>query len=103
MDARAFVVDGHEVVLSGRERAVFEALAGRPGAVIPKARLAREIWGSAGSIDAVNTTVSRLRRRLGPAAGAVRTTRNRGYWLDVRARVVPGSRSPQPLPSDSGT
>jgi uroporphyrinogen-III synthase len=77
------IIDGEHVVLSGRERAVFEALARRPGAVIPKARLARDVWGSAGSTRAVDTTVSRLRRRLGPAGPAVRTTRNRGYWLDA--------------------
>jgi uroporphyrinogen-III synthase len=77
------IIDGQHVVLSGRERAVFEALARRPGAVIAKARLARDVWGSAGSTRAVDTTVSRLRRRLGPAGPAVRTTRNRGYWLDA--------------------
>ena len=112
MDARTFVVDGHAVVLTGREREVFEALARRPGAVIPKARLARDIWGSAASIRAVDTTVSRLRRRLGPAAGALRTTRNRGYWLDavpdavgdaLRTRAASESRNPEMLPSDSGT
>jgi uroporphyrinogen-III synthase len=77
------IVDGESVVLSGRERAVFEALARRPGAVLAKARLARDIWGSATSIRAVDTTISRLRRRLGRAGVAVRTTRNRGYWLDA--------------------
>jgi DNA-binding response OmpR family regulator len=108
----AFVsIDGEEITMSARERAVFVALARRPGAVIPKGRLALQIWGSATSTRAVDTTVSRLRRRLGDAGAALRTTRNRGYWLDaspieadgVRTREVPGSRIPAPFPTGSDT
>ena len=100
IDDHGLVVDGEPVVLSARERSVFVALARRPGAVIPKARLARDIWGSAARTRAVDTTVSRLRRRLGRAGAAVRTTRNRGYWLDaapvdVTATTAPGSEIPQ--------
>src|SRR5260370_42094678 len=102
------LIDGEVITMSARERAVFEALARRPGAVIPKGRLALQIWGSATSTRAVDTTVSRLRRRLGDAGAAGRTTRNRGYWLeaapvDVIATEAPGFRSPGPLPSGSGT
>jgi uroporphyrinogen-III synthase len=86
------IVDGETVTMSGRERAVFDALARRPGAVIPKARLALQVWGSPGSTRAVDTTVSRLRRRLGVAGGAVRTTRNRGYWLDAVPVDAPSAR-----------
>ena len=113
LDGPAAMIDGDVIAMSARERAVFEALARRPGAVIPKGRLALQIWGSATSTRAVDTTVSRLRRRLGVAGAAVRTTRNRGYWLDaapvdatpvdVTATTAPGSRIPGPLPSGSGT
>jgi DNA-binding response OmpR family regulator len=89
VDGTFATIDGEEITMSAREAAVFEALARRPGAVIPKGRLALQIWGDAGSTRAVDTTVSRLRRRLGPASAAVRTTRNRGYWLD--ASPVDGS------------
>ena len=102
------VINGEAIMMSARESAVFEALARRPGAVIPKGRLALQIWGSATRTRAVDTTVSRLRRRLGAAGAAVRTTRNRGYWLDaapvdVTSTTAPGSRIPGPLPSGSGT
>ena len=113
LDGPAAMIDGDVIAMSARERAVFEALARRPGAVIPKGRLALQIWGSATSTRAVDTTVSRLRRRLGVAGAAVRTTRNRGYWLDaepvdatavdVTATTAPVSRIPGPLPSGSGT
>jgi DNA-binding response OmpR family regulator len=108
LDGPVAMIDGDVIAMSARERAVFEALARRPGAVIPKGRLALQIWGSATSTRAVDTTVSRLRRRLGVAGAAVRTTRNRGYWLDaapvnVTATKAPGSEIPGPLPSGSGT
>lgn len=76
------VVDGREVELADRERAVLDALAERPGVVVSKAALVARVWGT-GEVDehAVEVTVARLRRRLGPAGGLIATTPRRGYRL----------------------
>ncbi len=95
---RTFVVDGRELVvqgssvyadgtpssLSGRERAVFEILAARPGVVVDRATLLERIWGSA-DVDAhlLEVVVGRLRRRLGACGSIIEVTRSRGYRLVV--------------------
>jgi uroporphyrinogen-III synthase len=72
---------GAEVVLAGRERAVFELLARRPGAVVPRRALVGEIWGVRGSARALEATVGRLRRRLAPVGIGVEAVARRGYRL----------------------
>jgi uroporphyrinogen-III synthase len=78
------VVDGNEIELAERERAVLAVLAERPGAVVSKAALLRRVWGP-GEVDehAVEVTVARLRRRLGLAGNAIETAVRRGYRLVV--------------------
>ncbi len=95
---RTFVVDGKELVvqgsaiyadgesaaLSGRERAVFEALAARPGVVVDRSSLLAGIWGSADADPhLLEVVIGRLRRRLGRCASAIEVTRSRGYRLVV--------------------
>jgi uroporphyrinogen-III synthase len=76
------MVDGSRVELSTRETAVLQALARRAGAVVAKPTLMSEVWGDAESDEhTLEMTVSRLRRRLGPAGGAIRTIVRRGYLL----------------------
>lgn len=76
------VVGADEVWLRDRERAVLRALADAAGAVVTKRALLRDVWGPAATDEhAVEVTVSRLRRRLGPAGAAVRTVPRRGYRL----------------------
>ena len=77
------VVDGGRTILSPRERAVFDALARRPGAVVTRTRLAMHVWGTSEETRAVNTTVSRLRKRLGDAGPGIQTIRSRGFRLDA--------------------
>ena len=95
---RTFLVGGQELVvqgsairvgddiasLSGRERAVFEVLAARPGVVVDRATLLERIWGSA-DVDPhlLEVVVGRLRRRLGACSSAIEVTRSRGYRLVV--------------------
>jgi DNA-binding winged helix-turn-helix (wHTH) protein len=76
------LVDGEPVELPDRELAVLRILAERPGAAVAKATLLRRIWG-AGNADehAVEVTVARLRRRLGPVGAAIETAVRRGYRL----------------------
>lgn len=85
----AVVADGVPASLSGRERAVFEALAARPGVVVERGTLLERIWGSA-DVDPhlLEVVVGRLRRRLGACAKAVEVTRCRGYRLVVDPEPV---------------
>ncbi|HUF33755.1 MAG TPA: uroporphyrinogen-III synthase [Acidimicrobiales bacterium] len=74
------VIDGVAVALTNRERAVLDVLLERPGTVVAKSTLLRQVWGP-GEADehAVEVTVARLRRRLGPAGSAIETAVRRGY------------------------
>jgi uroporphyrinogen-III synthase len=82
----AVVIDGTTVDLSGREREVLEVLAARSAAVVSKGELLRKVWGTPDADEhAVEVTVARLRRRLGPAGKAVQTTNRRGYRLVTEA------------------
>ncbi|MEA2844105.1 MAG: uroporphyrinogen-III synthase [Actinomycetota bacterium] len=79
-------VDGVVGELTAKERAVFELLAASPGAVVSRPTILTRVWGSPGADPhALESTVGRLRRRLGPCGIAVRTCRRRGYQLDSTA------------------
>lgn len=68
--------------LPARERAVLDALAASPGSVVSPGALLARVWGSPnGDPHLVETTVARLRRRLGPAGKGIVTLRRRGYRL----------------------
>jgi uroporphyrinogen-III synthase len=79
------VIDGQEVWLADRERALLATLARRPGTVVAKAELLRRVWRSDGTDGAdghaVEVAVGRLRRRLGRAGAALQTVPRRGYRL----------------------
>jgi uroporphyrinogen-III synthase len=84
------VVDDVAVRLTGRERAVLDALARRPGAVASRDSLLREVWGpTAVGPHTLEVTMARLRRKLGPAGGAVQTSARRGYRLAAVAGALP--------------
>jgi uroporphyrinogen-III synthase len=93
---RHFSLDGHELVLQGgaieldgavdqlapQERAIFELLARKPGAVVGRDAFLTRIWGSpATDPHLLEVAVARLRRRLGPAGGALQALPGRGYRL----------------------
>jgi uroporphyrinogen-III synthase len=76
------LVDGTELRLADRERGVLHALADAGGAVVPKRTLLKAVWADeAADEHAVEVTVARLRRRLGPAGDAVVTIPRRGYRI----------------------
>lgn len=79
---RVVVVDGRPVQLAPVPAAVLRALMRQPGRVFSRGELLR-VTGPAGPADehAVEMTVTRLRRALGPAATAVQTVVKRGYRL----------------------
>jgi uroporphyrinogen-III synthase len=93
VQGRAVLVDGAVVNLSPREHAVLARLLMRVGAVVPKQALLRP-GGQGVAVDAhaVETTVARLRRRLGPAGDALCAVPGRGYRLVVDE--IPASPAP---------
>lgn len=72
---------GQEIRLTAREWAVFDALLGARGRVVPKARLEEVLSGFDALIEgnAVEVYVSRLRSKLGH--GVIETRRGLGYVL----------------------
>lgn len=94
---RTFSMGGAVVVVQGsavavgdavleftpRERAVFQELAAKPGAVVTRPQLLDRVWGSPDGDDHVlDVTVARLRRKLGDAGPALETVAGRGYRLN---------------------
>ncbi len=77
------VDDADRVELTDRERAVLDVLLRRPGAVVAKSSLGREVWGGACDDHTTEVTVARLRRRLGGAGVAVETIVRRGYRVQL--------------------
>ena len=84
MQGAALSLGATGVRLSGRERALLDALLDAGGGVLSKSALSTLAWGGA-EIDehTIEVTVNRLRRKLGPAAAALQTTARRGYRLAV--------------------
>jgi two-component system, OmpR family, response regulator QseB len=78
---REVCVDGAPVTLSGREYALLEALAARPGAILSRAQLEERLYGWKESVEsnAVEVHLSSLRRKLPP--GAIRNVRGLGWML----------------------
>ena len=85
----SLLVDGRPVALPPLEQAVFDALATRPGAVVPRTALLERGWDSStADARALEATVSRLRKRLGPCGPALASVRGRGYRLGDPAPVT---------------
>lgn len=83
LQGSAIAVDGgSEVLLGDRERRMFAALAERPGVVVSRGALLRQVWG-AGARDphVVDVALGRLRRRLASTGLTISTVRGRGYRL----------------------
>ena len=90
--------------LSGNEVALLDRLARADGEPVSREVLLQEVWGYPVAVvtRAVENAVSRLRRRLGPAAEHLKTVRGRGYaLLDVTVEAAPEpivELGPRPLP-----
>jgi uroporphyrinogen-III synthase len=85
VQGRALEIDGSKVDLPPRERAVLEVLLDRLGTVVPKPTILRSLGSDPAGVHALEATVGRMRRRLGPAGAAIRAVRGRGYCLDLDA------------------
>ncbi|MGY1711740.1 response regulator [Geodermatophilus sp. SYSU D00758] len=85
-DTREVRVDGAVVDLTRTEFDLLAALAARPGRVLQRETLLREVWQTdwAGSVRLVEAHMSNLRRKLqaaGLADAEIRTVRGVGYRL----------------------
>jgi two-component system OmpR family response regulator len=81
LTARSVSVRGQRVDLTGREWALLEALALRPGRIVAKPELERLMLGfdTMLSSNALEVHVSSLRRKLGH--GLIQTVRGMGYQI----------------------
>ncbi len=81
LSARAVFASGQRVELTGREWAVLEALALRPGRIVAKNDLERVVLGAEAEVasNALEVHVSSLRRKLGREV--IETARGLGYRL----------------------
>lgn len=78
---RQLVLRDRRVDLTRLEFEVFRCLYDRPGTVVDRASLLREVWGyddDRGS-NVVDAQVKSLRRKLGERAGVIETVRGLGY------------------------
>ena len=76
-------VDGQALNITATEFRLLCLLASRPGEVQPRETLLRDVWGYEPTLDTrtVDTTMQRLRAKLGQAAGHLETVRGVGYRL----------------------
>ena len=82
-EARCVRVDGVPLALTARELAIVELLAERRGRVVARDYLIDALWsdGKDSVRASLDVLVARIRRKLGPHAGLLRTLRGVGYVL----------------------
>jgi uroporphyrinogen-III synthase len=86
LGAATILVDGRVIDLTPREREVLGLLLHRPGSVVDKAQMIRQIWQGAADEHVVEVTVGRLRRRL-QGTLQVQAIPRRGYRLTASDRT----------------
>jgi hypothetical protein len=81
------VLGGRRVPLTKLEFDVFQYLYERPGSVVERATLLRDVWGYdyAGGSNVIEALVKSLRRKLGDRAHAIETVRGLGYRFAAAA------------------
>jgi transcriptional regulator/AAA ATPase-like protein len=75
------VLDGRRVDLTSLEFELFNYLHQRPGKVVERASILRDVWGTdyAGGSNVIEVAVGSIRRKLGDRSSAVETVRGMGY------------------------
>ena len=75
------VLDGRRVDLTNLEFELFNYLFQRPGEVVRRASILRDVWGTdyAGGSNVIEVAVGSIRRKLGDRAKALETVRGIGY------------------------
>lgn len=81
---RRVTLAGEPLDLSARELGVLEVLMLRSGRVVSKEQLAEQLYGWDEDVgpNAIEVYVHRLRRKLEPGGGTIRTVRGLGYLLE---------------------
>jgi two-component system response regulator TctD len=77
-------VAGRPIALRRRELAVLECLMTRAGKVVPKEKLAGEVFGFDEPVapNAIELYIARLRKKLEPEGPQIRTIRGLGYMIE---------------------
>ena len=82
--ARAVIVDGEPITLTRLEYGLLRYLRSRPGEVVTRDELLREVWEQDyGGSNVVDAAVRAVRRKLGEYAGAIETVKGHGYRFVV--------------------
>ena len=83
MDSGELTVDGNPVTLTRKEHDLLMLLVRNRGQVVSKEQILDMVWGFdyEGDPRTVDTTVKRLREKLGESKGLIQTLRGRGYCL----------------------
>lgn len=84
------VVDGTRIDLTPLEYAILAYLARHPNEVVTRKQLSEAVWGEKGaeaSSKAIDVQLTRLRRKLGPAADQIETIRGTGICLRTEPRT----------------
>jgi two-component system phosphate regulon response regulator PhoB len=92
--AHRVFVSGREVPLTALEFRLLVNFMSSRERVLSREKLLREVWGIRAHADTrtVDTSVKRLRQKLGPAASSIETVRSVGYrFLDVSPSFVPAT------------
>ncbi|HLQ49708.1 MAG TPA: winged helix-turn-helix domain-containing protein, partial [Candidatus Dormibacteraeota bacterium] len=78
---RQLVLDGRRVDLTSLEFELFNYLFQRPGQVVERSSILRDVWGTdyAGGSNVIEVAVGSIRRQLGERSSAVETVRGMGY------------------------
>lgn len=96
--ARHVSVDGEVIHLAPTEMRILARLASTPGQLVPRAELVAMGWGAGADVsdNALDTTLRRLRQRLGGHGKAVHSVREQGVQLkaDASPRTRPRNVSP---------
>lgn len=87
-------VDGRAIALTPLEFRLLSHLASRPGRVHTREALLERVWHQPGEAvtRAVDTSIKRLRRKLGPAGDWIETVRGVGYRLRDGQRAAARER-----------
>ena len=85
LSARKAFLEETEIPLTPKEYRLLEQLMRNRNTVLTRERLLELCWGFdyEGDARAVDTHIRRLREKLGPAAGLIRTVIKTGYCLEV--------------------
>lgn len=83
---RVAKIGERDVTLSNKEFLLLRAFVQSPGKVFSKQTLFEQVWNMSSEVEsnAIETTITKLRRKLEEAEAApqIRNSRNLGYWLE---------------------